>query len=81
MHKIIELEGRLIAIETKEIEINGNPILTPGKIMVYHPPMAQEHLLPTGKIHSPIHAQWYQTPKPRIKHALRPSEKTMQDSS
>lgn len=81
MHKIIELEGRLIAIETKEIEINGNRILSPGKIMVYHPPMAQEHLSPTEKIHTNIHTQWYQTPKPQIKKAQRTPETTTQDSS
>lgn len=44
MHRIIELEGRLISIETKTIEINGDSVETAGKIVVYHPPLAAEHL-------------------------------------
>lgn len=80
MHTLIELEGRLISIETKEIEINGNPVLTPGKIVVYNPPLVTEHLKPLGKPLSITRQSWYQAPKSTPTPSGQTPETTKQNS-
>lgn len=34
MSKVFELEGRMVTVHFKQIEINGNQVLTPGLIEV-----------------------------------------------
>lgn len=42
MDKEIELEGRRVIIECKQVEINGEPVFTPKVVQVIDVPVAQE---------------------------------------
>lgn len=42
MDKEIELEGRRVIIECKQVEINGETVITPKVVQVIDVPVAQE---------------------------------------
>lgn len=42
MTKVIELEGRIVTIRFKQIEINGQEVVTPGEIAVQDRPLHAE---------------------------------------
>lgn len=42
MIKTLELDGRIVTVYPKKIEINGNEVIAPGKVVVEWLPVANE---------------------------------------
>ncbi|WP_018985868.1 hypothetical protein [Methylophilus methylotrophus] len=45
MIKTLEIDGRIVTVYPKKIEINGNEVIAPGKVVV--------ELLPANEIYTP----------------------------
>ncbi|AKR42801.1 hypothetical protein [Methylophilus sp. TWE2] len=47
MIKTLEIDGRMVTVYPKKIEINGNEVIAPGKVVVELLPAANEVYMPS----------------------------------
>lgn len=50
MIKTLEIDGRIVTVYPKKIEINGNEVIAPGKVVVELLPAANEMYTPSQRL-------------------------------
>lgn len=50
MIKTLEIDGRIVTVYPKKIEINGNEVIAPGKVLVELLPAANEMYTPSQEL-------------------------------
>lgn len=54
MIKTLEIDGRIVTVYPKKIEINGNEVIAPGKVVVELLPAVNEMYTPSQELNRQI---------------------------